>query len=72
MPPTNEQASNNTESFPNLEGLERDHALLNKLGDLMPDESLLEEPWSYDEYGKIVGTEYLLDITMSVARSGND
>lgn len=37
----------------------------------MPEEEFPEEPWSYGEYGQIVGTEYLPNLTMSVAMSGD-
>lgn len=69
MPPTQEQGPNDGELFPNLEGLEKGEALLEKLKDLLPEETLPEEPWSHGEYGQIIGTEYLPELTMAVMMS---
>ncbi len=69
MPETPETESYG-ELFTNLEGIERGNALLAKLQELLPEESMPDNAWEYDEYGEVTSTDYLRDLTQEIAMQG--
>lgn len=60
----------NGELFTSLEGIERGNALLAKLQDLLPEESMPDNAWEYGEFGEITGVTYLRDLTQEIAMQG--